>query len=90
MPLKSLQTNNDFFFVSDDGYSMISDEYLSEANAFIQSKCAETAVSFIHLPRPPVQPDRHAVYLNQLETLTRNLPPTILVHGVSPVITTTL
>jgi len=75
---------------ADDGYSMISDEYLREANEFIRAKCDETAVSFIYLPRPPAVTERHVTYLNQLETLTRGLPPTILVHGVSPVITTTI
>ena len=78
----------------DDGlsseFSSVTPLYLTEANAFIQSKCDDTAVSFIYLPRPPPQADRHASYLEQLEILTRELPPTILVHGVNPVITTTL
>ncbi|XP_023327939.1 solute carrier family 12 member 9-like isoform X4 [Eurytemora carolleeae] len=68
----------------------ISQEYLLESNEFIRSKCVETAVSFIYLPRPPVSPDLHVQYLHQLDLLTRGLPPSILVHGVSPVMTTTL
>ena len=68
----------------------ITQEYLTEANQFIKAKCNETAVSFVYLPKPPKEPSRHREYLGQLDTLTYGLPPTILVHGVSPVITTTL
>merc|ERR1711962_1098069 len=68
----------------------VTHEYLKEANEFIRLKCSETAVSFIYLPRPPLLPSLHTEYLGRLETLTRDLPPTILVRGVSPVITTTL
>jgi len=68
----------------------LTNEYLAEANNFIQNKCSQTAVSFIYLPRPPNESDQHAQYLENLDTLTRGLPPSILVHGVSPVITTTL
>lgn len=74
----------------DDPMPVISQQYLTEANQFIRAKCSETAVSFIYLPRPPVDPHRHVQYLAQLDSLTHDLPPTILVHGVSPVITTTL
>eukprot|EP00092_Neocalanus_flemingeri_P009879 GFUD01010648.1.p1 GENE.GFUD01010648.1~~GFUD01010648.1.p1 ORF type:complete len:926 (+),score=262.27 GFUD01010648.1:182-2959(+) len=73
-----------------DQYSEVSEEYLLAANEFIRVKCTETAVSFIYLPRPPCNTKQHPAYLSMLELLTRGLPPTILVNGVSPVITTTL
>ena len=59
-------------------------------NEFIRVKCPETAVSFIYLPKPPSNTEHHTSYLSRLELVTRGLPPTILIHGVSPVITTTL
>ena len=71
-------------------WSLVSEEYLREANLFIRSKCDETAVSFVYLPRPPSNPDLHPTYLQCLDRLTLGLPPTLLVHGVSPVMTTTL
>lgn len=71
-------------------FSPASEEYLLAANEFIRVKCAETAVSFIYLPRPPSNTSQHQPYLSKLELLTRGLPPTIMIHGVSPVITTTL
>ena len=83
-------------FIVDSGYSdsdsevIITETYLAEANQFIQNKCTQTAVSFIYLPKPPAQVKSHSSYLENLETLTRGLPPSILVHGVSPVISTTL
>jgi len=70
--------------------SLVSEEYLQAANEFIRVKCAETAVSFIYLPKPPSAADQHITYLSKLDNLTKGLPPTILIHGVSPVITTTL
>ena len=66
----------------------VSEEYLTAVNEFIRVKCSETAVSFIYLPQPPAGPA--VSYVSHLEAITRNLPPTILVNGVSPVITTTL
>jgi len=71
-------------------WSLVSEDYLREANLFIRSKCDETAVSFVYLPRPPSNPDLHPTYLQCLDRLTLGLPPTLLVHGVSPVMTTTL
>ena len=66
----------------------VSEEYLTAVNEFIRVKCSETAVSFIYLPPPPAGPP--GSYVSHMEAITRNLPPTILVNGVSPVITTTL
>jgi len=74
----------------DEHYLSASQEYFLAANEFIRVKCPETAVSFIYLPRPPSNNSNHSIYLSRLELLTRGLPPTILIHGVSPVITTTL
>ena len=68
----------------------VSSQYLTAVNEFIRVKCSETAVSFIYLPPPPASPSDHPHYLQTLDELSRNLPPTILVHGVSPVVTTTL
>jgi len=73
-----------------DDLSNVSDDYLKEANEFIRAKCGETAVSFIYLPRPPTDPSHHNTYLRCLDSLTIGLPPTLLIHGVSPVMTTTL
>jgi len=72
------------------GYARVTEEYLTKTNEFIRCKCSETAVSFIYLPLPPESAGEHGSYLSQLDLLTRGLPPTILVQGVSPVITTTL
>jgi len=73
-----------------DQYSAASEEYLKATNEFIRVKCTETAVSFVYLPKPPMRKEHHESYLSKLDLLTQELPPTILVHGVSPVITTTL
>ena len=58
---------------------------LTVANDLMRSQCDETAVSFIYLPRPPQLSTEHSLFLQQLELLTRDLPPTILVSGVRKV-----
>jgi len=75
---------------NEEHYLSASENYFKAANEFIRVRCPETAVSFIYLPRPPNNSSHHSTYLSRLDLLTRGLPPTILVHGVSPVITTTL
>lgn len=69
----------------------ISDDFLLAVNRLIQdSGRPAPAVRFLYLPRPPADTRRYATYLRQLELLTRDLGPTLLIHGVTPVITTDL
>ncbi|XP_049987090.1 solute carrier family 12 member 9 isoform X2 [Alexandromys fortis] len=49
-----------------------------------------TALTFLYLPRPPADPARYPRYLALLEILSRDLGPTLLVHGVTPVTCTDL
>lgn len=49
-----------------------------------------TALTFLYLPRPPADPARYPRYLALLETLSRDLGPTLLIHGVTPVTCTDL
>ncbi|XP_075956616.1 solute carrier family 12 member 9 isoform X1 [Anarhichas minor] len=69
----------------------LSDNYLSAVNKLIlDSARPAPAVRFLYLPRPPADTRRYTTYLDQLELLTRDLGPTLLIHGVTPVITTDL
>ncbi|KAK9961636.1 hypothetical protein ABG768_007050 [Culter alburnus] len=71
--------------------SRVSDEYLQAVNKLILDQpLGPPAVRFLYLPRPPADTSRYHDYLRQLELLTRNLGPTLLIHGVTPVITTDL
>nr|XP_010600098.1 solute carrier family 12 member 9 isoform X2 [Loxodonta africana] len=49
-----------------------------------------TALTFLYLPRPPADPARYLRYLALLEILSRDLGPTLLIHGVTPVTCTDL
>lgn len=72
------------------------DDYLRAVNAMIKQHSQTTAVLFLYLPPPPPPPgaagdySQRLAYLDQLELLTSGLPPTMLVHGISPVTSTTL
>ncbi|XP_041850932.1 solute carrier family 12 member 9 [Melanotaenia boesemani] len=69
----------------------LSDDYLSAVNRVILDQARPPpAVRFLYLPRPPADTRRYTSYLHQLELLTRDLGPTLLIHGVTPVITTDL
>nr|XP_045000251.1 solute carrier family 12 member 9 isoform X2 [Jaculus jaculus] len=49
-----------------------------------------TVLTFLYLPRPPADAARYPQYLALLDTLSRDLGPTLLVHGVTPVTCTDL
>ncbi|XP_056139503.1 solute carrier family 12 member 9 [Lampris incognitus] len=69
----------------------LSDEYLAAVNRLIlEQACPPPAVRFLYLPRPPADTRRYTTYLRQLDLLTQGLGPTMLIHGVTPVITTDL
>lgn len=60
------------------------------ANEIIRNRSNATAATFIYLPAPPRLDSPHwaqtsAHYLELLTALTDELPPTVLVHGISPV-----
>jgi hypothetical protein len=57
-------------------------------NQLLREHSEQTAACFLYLPVPPHGDD--PTYLQLLTELTADLPPTILVHGVSPVTSTTL
>lgn len=78
------------------------EKYLGSVNGMIRRASDGTVISFVYLPQPP--PPRpqasegvkdssnslHARYLSALRIMTEGLPPTVLVHGVSLVTSTTL
>ncbi|KAM4605137.1 solute carrier family 12 member 9-like [Polymixia lowei] len=71
--------------------AQLTDEYICAVNKLIcQHGAPPPAVRFLYLPRPPADTSRYLAYLHQLDLLTRNLGPTLLVHGVTPVVTTDL
>ncbi|CAK6965441.1 solute carrier family 12 member 9 [Scomber scombrus] len=69
----------------------LSDDYVSAVNKLILEQARPPpAVRFLYLPRPPADTQRYTTYLHQLDLLTQDLGPTLLIHGVTPVITTDL
>ncbi|XP_065081052.1 solute carrier family 12 member 9 isoform X2 [Ochlerotatus camptorhynchus] len=69
--------------------------YMQRVNQIIRDKSNATAVTFMYLPEPPKQStidykEKCHHYLDLLTELTYDLPPTILVHGINTVTSTTL
>ncbi|XP_041064539.1 solute carrier family 12 member 9 [Carcharodon carcharias] len=68
----------------------ISDDYLMAVNRMILEQGAHPAIRFLYLPRPPADITLHERYLEQLDIMTKNLGPTLLIHGISAVTSTDL
>lgn len=70
-------------------YNEIDEDLVDALNKMIVSYSSRTALSFLYLPRPPTDGGEEK-YLQQLDQLSVNLPPTVFVHGLHPVTSTTL
>ncbi|XP_053379512.1 solute carrier family 12 member 9-like isoform X2 [Mercenaria mercenaria] len=70
-------------------YNEMDDEFVQAINKMVVSYSSRTALSFLYLPRPPGNGGQEK-YLRQLDELSVNLPPTVFVHGLHPVTSTTL
>ncbi|TNN37805.1 Solute carrier family 12 member 9 [Liparis tanakae] len=71
--------------------ALLTDEYICAVNRLIRRHGApRPAVRFLYLPRPPADTRRYRAYLHQVDVLSRDLGPTLLIHGVTPVVTTDL
>lgn len=81
-----LQTTQDDTEVVADN---ISRAYLLNVNQIIRQNSEQTALTFVYLPPAP-KVKTSGQYLQCLTELTADLPPTVLVHGVSAVTSTTL
>ncbi|RXM94755.1 Solute carrier family 12 member 9 [Acipenser ruthenus] len=68
----------------------VSEEYLDAVNQLVRSQALHTAVSFLYLPRPPADTAQYERYLEQLDRVTRDLGPSLLIHGLTPVTCTEL
>lgn len=70
---------------SGESRDTLSEDFLSAVNCMLLEHSSQSAVSFLYLPRPPAQRSHSQQYLSQLEAVTSNLGPTLLIHGVTPV-----
>lgn len=59
-------------------------------SSLILQQTAQTVATFIYLPAPPNDDSLASSYLKSLEILSDGLTPTVYVHGVNIVTSTTL
>ncbi|KAK7490911.1 hypothetical protein BaRGS_00017783 [Batillaria attramentaria] len=71
-------------------YREVPENFIKAVNELIVANSSRSAVSFLYLPKPPMDSSDYAKYLSQLEGLSNNLHPTVFVHGLHPVTSTTL
>ncbi|VDK82447.1 unnamed protein product [Onchocerca ochengi] len=64
--------------------------YLTAMNDLIKRNSGDAAVCLLNLPTPPKDVSCSEQYLEVIRHLTDGLPPTLLVHGLSSVISTAL
>uniref|UniRef100_A0A915KWR9 Solute carrier family 12 member 9 n=1 Tax=Romanomermis culicivorax TaxID=13658 RepID=A0A915KWR9_ROMCU len=82
---------------STDDLTKMSETYLRSFNDLLQKNSGRSSVIFLNMPLPVINfadlenfPSECETYLECLETLTNHLPPILLVHGISSVISTAL
>ncbi|KAM3605050.1 uncharacterized protein V6R79_019747 [Siganus canaliculatus] len=69
--------------------AQLTEEYVCAVNSLIRKHGSpQPAVRFLYLPRPPAGTNRYCHYLHHMELLSRDLGPSLLIHGVTPVVTT--
>ncbi|XP_061073210.1 solute carrier family 12 member 9 [Conger conger] len=89
--LKAAEEEDDYVNSFPSNSTRLSDDYVQAVNRLLREQsCPPPAVRFLYLPRPPADTRRYPAYLRQLDLLTRDLGPTLLIHGVTPVLTTDL
>ena len=64
--------------------------YLKQVNEMIIEHSGKAALVFLYLPKVPMEYQEEYNYLMQLQRITDDLPPTVFVHGIHPVTSTTL
>lgn len=77
--------------VADDTvWAKIDLDYVQSLNNMLVDRSEQTVVSFLYLPSVPKSEAYYDNYMDCLEKLTDNMPPTILVHGNDQVVSTSL
>ncbi len=64
--------------------------YVDALNEMIMRQSERTAVVLLNMPPPPANAANYERYMENVDRMTVRLPPTLLVHGLSSVISTAL
>ncbi|KFD65416.1 hypothetical protein M514_08774 [Trichuris suis] len=64
--------------------------FLKGFNELMRRNSSQSALVFLSLPPPPLDLSKAVKYLERLECVTDSLPPTLLIYGISSVISTAL
>ncbi|CAF1299864.1 unnamed protein product [Adineta ricciae] len=76
--------------VASDSFVDVNDEYIRGINELIRQQSDNTSCLYLYLPRPPRDRRLSQRYMQVLDMLSKDLPPTMFVHGVSSVTCTRL
>ncbi|CAG7820176.1 unnamed protein product [Allacma fusca] len=68
----------------------IKKRYIEGVNGMVREHSISTAVTFMYLPEPPLDSRDYLDYYARLKNMTEGVEPCLLVHGVSPVTSTSI
>lgn len=74
----------------DHKWAQIDLDYIKSVNRMLVDRSSQTVVSFLYLPSAPKAQEYYNSYMDCLELLTDNMPPTLLVHGNDQVVSTSI
>lgn len=90
IPVDRQLTTNRTTTASTNEFVDINDEYIHGMNELIRQQCDNTSCVYLYLPRPPRDRTLSPRYIQILDMISNDLPPTMFVHGVSSVTCTRL
>ena len=86
----SVLQESDYVHYDQSADVLLPDDYVTRVNQLVRQHSEQAAVLFLYLPKVPMERQGQYNYLKQLDRMTTHLPPTVLVHGIRPVTSTTL
>lgn len=84
------EANSSLTSTDDSKWAKDNSHYVESINRMLVDRSEHTVVTFLYLPNAPKSSAYYESYMDNLESLTNDLPPTLLVHGTDQVVSTSI